>query len=139
MHKCAIVRIQYYLPYFMIILAIYLVDADAEIRRFHDVKTEWGFNKFLPFDSFNCHCNGYLVNDCCVIGVEVFVHERSGKREFLSLIKQAPNGVMTWKLENFSALNKAAYYSQVFIIGDLKWYFYYWKFHFYCYKKESYH
>jgi hypothetical protein len=79
MHKCAIVRTQYYLPYFMIILAIYLVDADAEIKRFHDVKTEWGFNKFLPLDSFNCHCNGYLVNDCCVFGVEVFVHERSGK------------------------------------------------------------
>ena len=73
MHKCAIVCIQYYLPYFMIIFAIYLVDADGEIRRFHDVKTEWGFNKFLPFDSFNCHCNGYLVNNCCVIGVEVFV------------------------------------------------------------------
>uniref|UniRef100_A0A2N9H9T9 MATH domain-containing protein n=1 Tax=Fagus sylvatica TaxID=28930 RepID=A0A2N9H9T9_FAGSY len=96
-------------------------DADGEIRRFHDVKTEWGFNKFLSLDSFNCHCNGYLVNDCCVFGAEVFVHERSGKREFLSMIKDPPNGVMTWKLENFSALNKAAYYSQVFAIGDLKW------------------
>jgi hypothetical protein len=95
------------------------------------VKTEWGFNKFLSLDSFNCHCNGYLVNDCCVFGAEVFVHERSGKQEFLSLIKDPPNGVMTWKLENFSALNKAAYYSQVFAIGDLKWYFYYWKLHFY--------
>jgi hypothetical protein len=132
MHKCAIVCIQYYLPYFMIIFAIYLVDADGEIRRFHDVKTEWGFNKFLSLDSFNCHCNGYLVNDCCVFGAEVFVHDRSGKREFLSMIKDPPNGVMTWKLENFSALNKAAYYSQVFAIGDLKWYFYYWKLHFYC-------
>ncbi|GMY23311.1 MATH domain and coiled-coil domain-containing protein At2g05420-like isoform X1, partial [Fagus crenata] len=96
-------------------------DVDGTIRRFHDVKTEWGFNKFLSLISFNLQCNGYLVNDCCVFGAEVFVHERSGKREFLSMIKEPPNGVMTWKLENFSALNKVAYYSQVFPVGDLKW------------------
>jgi hypothetical protein len=121
----------------MIIFAIYIVDADGEIRRFHDLKTEWGFNKFLSLDSFNCHCNGYLVNDCCVFGAEVVVHERSGKRDFLSMIKDPPNGVMTWKLENFSVLNKVAYYSQVFTIGDLKWYFYYWKLHFYCIKRKA--
>ena len=107
----------------MIVFAIYLVDVDGTIRRFHDVKTEWGFDKFLTLNSFNLRCNGYLVNDCCVFGAEVFVHERSGKREFLSMIKEPPNGVFTWKLENFSALNKIAYYSQVFPVGDLKWYF----------------
>nr|POF23398.1 ubiquitin carboxyl-terminal hydrolase 12 [Quercus suber] len=50
-------------------------DAEGTIRRFHDIKMEWGFDKFLPLDSFNFLPNGYLVNDCCVVGAEVFVHE----------------------------------------------------------------
>ncbi|KAK7844191.1 ubiquitin carboxyl-terminal hydrolase 12 [Quercus suber] len=50
-------------------------DAEGMIRRFHDIKMEWGFDKFLPLDSFNFLPNGYLVNDCCVFGAEVFVHE----------------------------------------------------------------
>ncbi|KAK4551567.1 hypothetical protein RGQ29_032333 [Quercus rubra] len=56
-------------------------DVEGAIRRFHDIKTEWGFDKFLPLDSFNVISNGYLVNDCCVFGAEIFVHERSAKRE----------------------------------------------------------
>ncbi|KAK7844151.1 ubiquitin carboxyl-terminal hydrolase 12 [Quercus suber] len=62
------------------------------IRRFHDIKMEWGFDKFLPLDSFNFLPNGYLVNDCCVVGAEVFVHERSAKQDYLKLLVY-PKGI----------------------------------------------
>ena len=102
---------------------IYLVDAEGMIRRFHDIKMEWGFDKFFPLDSFNVLPNGYLVNDCCVFGAEVFVHERSAKRDNLSMIKEPSNRIMTWKIENFSTQqDKVPIYSRIYVVGDLKWY-----------------
>ncbi|KAK7844155.1 ubiquitin carboxyl-terminal hydrolase 12 [Quercus suber] len=50
---------------------------DSSIKIFHDMKTEWGFTKFLPLDTFNDVSHGYLVNDCCLFGVEVFVHKHT--------------------------------------------------------------
>nr|POF19568.1 isoform 2 of ubiquitin carboxyl-terminal hydrolase 12 [Quercus suber] len=96
-------------------------DVEGAIRRFHDIKTEWGFDKFLPLDSFNVISNGYLVNDCCIFGVEIFVHEHSAKRECLTMIKEPPNRIMTWKIENFSKKDKVLYVSQVYVVGELKW------------------
>ncbi|XP_050281369.1 ubiquitin C-terminal hydrolase 12-like [Quercus robur] len=97
-------------------------DAEGTIRRFHDIKMEWGFDKFLPLDSFNDLPNGYLVNDCCVFGAEVFVHERSAKRDYLSMIKEPSNRIMTWKIENYSTQqDKVPIYSRIYVVGDLKW------------------
>ena len=110
---------------FTILFAIHLADADGGIKRFHDMKTEWGFTKFLTLDCFCLPCSGYLVNDCCVFGVEVFVHECKGKREILSMIKEPANRFMIWKIDKFSTLNKVAYNSQMFTVEDLKWYFYF--------------
>ncbi|KAL0388942.1 UNVERIFIED_CONTAM: Squamosa promoter-binding-like protein 1 [Sesamum radiatum] len=42
-------------------------------RRFHQMKPEWGFDKFIPHSAFNDSTNGYLVNDTCVFGAEVYV------------------------------------------------------------------
>ncbi|KAL0007658.1 hypothetical protein SO802_009160 [Lithocarpus litseifolius] len=91
-------------------------------RRFHDIKTEWGFHKFLSLKSFEDLSQGYLVNDCCVFGAELFVHERNAKREFLTMIKEPLNRTMPWKIENFSSLDKVTYYSKIFQVGDVKWY-----------------
>ena len=99
------------------------VDSFGTIRRFNDIKTEWGFAKVLPFDTFNDPSQGYLVNDCCVFGVEVSVYERSNKRQFVSMIREPPDRTMTWKIENFSTLDKIFYYSPEFTVQGLKWYF----------------
>ncbi|KAM3685442.1 hypothetical protein ACJW31_11G117700 [Castanea mollissima] len=97
-------------------------DAEGAIRRFHDIKMEWGFDKFLTLGSFNFLPNGYLVNDCCVFGTEVFVHERSAKRDSLFMIKEPSNRIMTWKIENFSTQqDKAPISSRIYIVGDSKW------------------
>nr|XP_023875692.1 MATH domain and coiled-coil domain-containing protein At3g58260-like [Quercus suber] len=83
---------------------------------------EWGFDKFLPLDSFNFLPDGFLVNDCCAFGAEVFVHERSAKRDYLSMIKEPSNRIMTWKIENFSTQeDKAPICSRIYVVGDLKW------------------
>ena len=97
------------------------------------MKTEWGFAKFLSLDTFNDVSHGYLVNDCCQFGVEVFVHERNDKQECVSMIKEPTTSIpRSWKIENFSTLDKESYSSAEFTVEDLQWYFYYWMFHFYC-------
>ena len=98
------------------------VDFDGVVRRFHDIKTEWGFHKFLDLKSFEDLSQGYLVNDCCVFGAELFVHERNAKREFLTMIREPLNHTMTWKIENFLSLDKVTYYSRIFQVGNVKWY-----------------
>ncbi|KAM4110658.1 hypothetical protein ACJW30_05G008500 [Castanea mollissima] len=104
----------------------YLTVQDAgggAIRRFNDINSKWGFAKFLPLDTFNDASQGYLVNNCCVFGAEVFVHERSVKRQCLSFIKEPDNSTLTWKIERFSTLNEEYYFSQEFTVGDSTWLF----------------
>ncbi|XP_065635173.1 MATH domain and coiled-coil domain-containing protein At3g58370 isoform X1 [Quercus suber] len=101
-------------------LTIHDADDNSSIKRFHDMKTEWGFTKFLPLDTFNDVSHGYLVNDCCLFGVEVFVHKHSGKLECVSMTKKPDNCTLTWKIENFSALDEESY-SQEFTVADSQW------------------
>ncbi|XP_030968826.1 uncharacterized protein LOC115989292 [Quercus lobata] len=97
-------------------------DVGGAIKRFNDINSEWGFAKFLPLDTFNDASQGYLVNNCCVFGAEVFVHERSVRRQCLSFIEQKPNNsTLTWKIERFSTLNEEQYCSQEFTVEDLQW------------------
>ncbi|KAF2294679.1 hypothetical protein GH714_014993 [Hevea brasiliensis] len=65
------------------ILDKYLVvqDAKEKIRRFRGAKTKWGFDKLVSLNAFNEASNGYLVDDCCILGAEIFVIERTGKEE----------------------------------------------------------
>ncbi|KAL0007654.1 hypothetical protein SO802_009156 [Lithocarpus litseifolius] len=37
------------------------------------------------------------------------------------MIKEPPNRIMTWKIENFSKKDKVLYASQVYVVGELKW------------------
>ncbi|KAG5526279.1 hypothetical protein RHGRI_032530 [Rhododendron griersonianum] len=99
----------------------YLTIQDGEIQRFHWMKTQWGIDKFLPLDTFNDATNGYLLDDCCVFGTEVFVLKNSGKGECMSLIKDPANNSYTWKIENFSAIKIECLYSPDFVVGDHKW------------------
>lgn len=98
-------------------------DAKEKIRRFRGAKTEWGFDKLVSLNAFNDASNGYLVDDCCVFGAEIFVIERTGKGECVSMVKELANSTTyTWKIQKFSDLNQECYTSQVFVIGGYKWY-----------------
>ncbi|EYU41021.1 hypothetical protein MIMGU_mgv11b020273mg, partial [Erythranthe guttata] len=42
-------------------------------RRFLEMKTQWGFSKFISKKVMSEESNGYIVDDTCVFGPEVFV------------------------------------------------------------------
>ncbi|KAH0756968.1 hypothetical protein KY290_020461 [Solanum tuberosum] len=56
-------------------------------RHFRNIKTEWGFSKCISHKTFKDPSNGYLVNDKCVVGVDVYVIKNQGIGECMSLLK----------------------------------------------------
>ncbi|KAF6144313.1 hypothetical protein GIB67_024540, partial [Kingdonia uniflora] len=100
----------------------FLDNTGTGFRRFHGMKTEWGFSQLIRLTTFNDPFHGYLINDTCVFGAEVFVYKTSGKGESLSMVKGAAVVSYTWKIENFSHLKGKSGSSGTFIAGDLKWY-----------------
>ncbi|WRX08335.1 MATH/TRAF domain - like 1 [Theobroma cacao] len=88
-------------------------DADGAVKRFHWMKTEWGFAQLLSLESFNNTSNGYLIGDCCIFGAEVFLMERNCKWECLSMIKEPEDNTITFKMDNFSKLDKKYYESSI--------------------------
>ncbi|KAG6687672.1 hypothetical protein I3842_11G084900 [Carya illinoinensis] len=98
-----------------------LQDADkGTIRRFHAMKTEWGFAQFLPSTKFNDAKSGYLVEDSCVFGAEVFVIKCTGKGERISILSPPITGYCRWEIGKFSALNVECL-SKEFKVGERKW------------------
>ncbi|XVF62363.1 hypothetical protein PTKIN_Ptkin09bG0001700 [Pterospermum kingtungense] len=98
-------------------------DAKEKDRRFHRLKNQWGFDQFIPIRTFNDVSNGYLLDDSCVFGAEVFITKEicSGKGECLSMIKDAVSSKHVWKIENFSKLESEYHESKEFFAGDQKW------------------
>ncbi|KAJ6971999.1 MATH domain and coiled-coil domain-containing protein [Populus alba x Populus x berolinensis] len=96
-------------------------ESDASVKSFHEEKTEWGFDKLLSLETFNDASNGYLFNDCCVFGAEIFVIKPTGKGELLSMVKKPANGSLTWKIEDFCKLDRSSYLSKAFTSGGRSW------------------
>ncbi|XWS40771.1 hypothetical protein CRYUN_Cryun17cG0024200 [Craigia yunnanensis] len=96
-------------------------EGDGAIKRYYQMKMEWGIAQLLSLDHFKDASNGYLVDDCCTFGVEIFVIEQTGRLERLSMIKQPSNNTITFKLENYSKSYSDYYESGVQTIGDSKW------------------
>ncbi|KAK8515501.1 hypothetical protein V6N13_139521 [Hibiscus sabdariffa] len=96
---------------------------DVNIRRFHATKTEWGVPRLLSLDIFKDVFKGYLVDDCCIIGAEVFVIKRTGRMECLSMVKPVRNNVYAWRIKNFSTLlkSKVSKYSESFTVQGIVW------------------
>ncbi|KAJ4958821.1 hypothetical protein NE237_025932 [Protea cynaroides] len=98
-------------------------DASGTPRRFRATKTQYGFDRFITLKEFNDPTKGYLVNDTCMFGVEVFVHRESvtGKGECLSMTAEPLTCSYTWKIEKFSELDKESHFSEVFTTGAHNW------------------
>ncbi|CAL5359402.1 unnamed protein product [Camellia sinensis] len=95
-------------------------DANGKVRRFHRMKTKWGFAQLLPLGTFNDAANGYLIHDTCVFGAEVLVINYNGRGECLTVLKGL-DSTYAWKIDNFSSLDGKTHYSEVFTIGNRKW------------------
>ncbi|XP_031259562.1 ubiquitin carboxyl-terminal hydrolase 12-like [Pistacia vera] len=99
-------------------------DVDGKVRRFHKMKTKWGFDQLVSFEDFYNSSKGYLVNGCCAFGAEVFVIKPTHKGETLSMVKLKPptdKAILTSKIENFSKSDKKVHYSNKYAVGDRKW------------------
>ncbi|KAM7474991.1 hypothetical protein LguiB_022234 [Lonicera macranthoides] len=95
---------------------------DGSIRRFHVMKTEWGFDELLPLNLFKNPSNGYLFEDSCVFGAEVLVIKYSGLGQCLDIKKVTTNfNSYTWKIEKISSIKEELLKSVKFKIGELEW------------------
>ncbi|KAK8593888.1 hypothetical protein V6N12_045961 [Hibiscus sabdariffa] len=97
-------------------------DIEVPVRRFYEMKKEWGFSQLLSQETFKNGDNGYLVEDCCIFGAELLIIEPPPELGQLSMIKNPSGGTIRWKIENFSLLDQKVYYSPVQSVGDIKWY-----------------
>ncbi|TKY68371.1 MATH domain and coiled-coil domain-containing protein [Spatholobus suberectus] len=103
----------------------YLViqDAFGKARTFTELNFEWGFHQFISLKDFNDDSNGYLVDDVCTFGAEVFVcWERSqGQGEYLVMKNYAFPYKHVWRIDNFSKLDSECIVSKPFDTGNYKW------------------
>ncbi|XP_022146383.1 uncharacterized protein LOC111015611 [Momordica charantia] len=100
----------------------YLAIQDGKVKRFHRMKTEWGFEKLISFDIFNNPSNGFLVGGYAAFGVDIFVikSDDGGKGEILSLINPPEHYKFTWKINHFSTQSKTLS-SDVFSVEGYHW------------------
>ena len=93
-------------------------------RLFRGIKLEWGYDKVIPLKTFNDASNGYLVDDTCVFGAEVFVSKQRSidKEECLALIKDSITKKSVIRFDNYSKLTGESHYSAPFSDGNHKWY-----------------
>ncbi|KAK1577035.1 hypothetical protein Q3G72_018572 [Acer saccharum] len=97
----------------------YFSKKDGWETRYHAMNTIAGIAKFIDLKTFSDPVNGYLLDDICVFGVEVFVVENTFKEGCLSMIHKPATCYHTWKVTNFSTLVNEKYVSESF--GCYKW------------------
>ncbi|KAM6576430.1 hypothetical protein CsatB_028267 [Cannabis sativa] len=94
-------------------------------RRFHEMKKEWGFNQVESLETFKDISNGYLLNDSCVFGAEIFIISHTPSSETLSIFERGciSNPIFRWEIKEFSKImDKDSYSSEEFTSGETKWY-----------------
>ncbi|KAL7106185.1 hypothetical protein ACP275_07G096200 [Erythranthe tilingii] len=90
-------------------------------RRFHAMKSEWGFSKFISKKILCDPTKGYLVNDNCVIGAQVCVlNTTHAAIECLSLKNVDIPYKREWVIYNVSSLVNI-WSSEEFEAGGYKW------------------
>ncbi|OIS95820.1 PREDICTED: uncharacterized protein LOC109235877 [Nicotiana attenuata] len=81
----------------------------GQVRRFHKVKSKWGFSKFISHKALKEQSNGYLVDDSIIIGAEVFVVKSQGVGECVSMLEDIETNKHEWKISEFSKLGDSCY------------------------------
>ncbi|XP_050268799.1 uncharacterized protein LOC126713166 isoform X2 [Quercus robur] len=98
-------------------------DTKKKERLFRGIKLEWGYDKVIPLKTFNDASNGYLVDDTCVFGAEVFVSKQRSmdKVECLALIRDSITKKSVIRFDYYSELTGESHYSAPFNVGNHKW------------------
>ncbi|KAL8224644.1 hypothetical protein R6Q59_000263 [Mikania micrantha] len=98
-------------------------DMNGRRTRFNEKKTTWGFDKLIAMESFMECKNGYLFNDSCVFGVEIFEVPEFTRLDRCLLMTKPPETMnsFTWTINRFSDLTDNVVSSEVFKVGKVKW------------------
>ncbi|XP_031120533.1 uncharacterized protein LOC116023671 [Ipomoea triloba] len=89
------------------------------INMFHCIKPECGISKLVSRSVFDDAANGYLVDDACVFGVEVFVlHSKFVEQHLSRSVKVCKT--YTWKVSSFSNMGNKIY-SDEFTAASFQW------------------
>lgn len=85
------------------------------------MKTEWGISKFMSKEMLEDPSHGFLIDNNCVFGAEVFVVEKLAVSECLSLKSVIDPYKLDWKISNFSKLGHC-WTSNKFVAEGLNWF-----------------
>ncbi|CAI9770903.1 unnamed protein product [Fraxinus pennsylvanica] len=88
-------------------------------QRFHLINPEWGFSNFVAKEDLMDPTNGFIVDDKCVFGAEVFVIKSKGIGECLSLFKVTDSYTREFKISNYSVMENQ-WFSEEFITDSLE-------------------
>ncbi|XP_019152446.1 PREDICTED: uncharacterized protein LOC109149240 [Ipomoea nil] len=100
--------------------SVFQVGGASSLHDFHSLKTEWGITKLVSRYVFDDAANGYLVNDKCVFGVEVFLLDSNFAEECLSLCVEVDK-TFTWIVTDYNNLGSEVHYSYEFPVASFKW------------------
>ncbi|XP_063942309.1 MATH domain and coiled-coil domain-containing protein At3g58210-like [Daucus carota subsp. sativus] len=87
-------------------------DPVHQIRRFHQAKKERGFDRLISLETFNDATNGYLIDDSCIFGVEVFEVKNTGIGETIKIIDDPVEATFDWKICEFSGIRREKVHPQ---------------------------
>ncbi|CAA7029636.1 unnamed protein product [Microthlaspi erraticum] len=99
----------------------YLTVTDGTVKRFNDFQRRLGFEQLILLSTFENPNEGYIVQDTCSFGAEIFVVKPAEQQEKVTFISNPPNNIFTWKILHFSTLEDKHYYSDDFLVGDRYW------------------
>ncbi|KAH6786541.1 hypothetical protein C2S52_006093 [Perilla frutescens var. hirtella] len=88
--------------------------------RFHAISSVWGSSKMISKKTLTDPKKGYLVDDTCVFGAEVFVTKSQRLIDCLSLVREREPYRREWQISGLSKFEDA-WISDDFFIGDHRW------------------
>ncbi|KAF9594020.1 hypothetical protein IFM89_026828 [Coptis chinensis] len=91
------------------------------VSKLGEMHVESGFDKFLSHKIFNDPSYGYLINDTCLFGADIFYSTKTIKGQCLSMIKYPVTFKYMWEMEKFSELTDEFYYSSRFRTRGHDW------------------
>ncbi|KAK9266338.1 hypothetical protein L1049_012669 [Liquidambar formosana] len=87
-------------------------DADGRLRHLHGMMTECGFAQLLSLKTFKDPSNGYLLVDCCVLGVEFNLFSLTADHWF-------DTSGFGWGFPKFLTLSDLHNTSKGFLVDDM--------------------
>ncbi|KAL9259608.1 MATH domain and coiled-coil domain-containing protein [Drosera capensis] len=90
-------------------ISLYLKLISPQEHTYDAMEKEKGIAHAIPFSDFTQSTNGFLKNDRCKFGVEVFVADTVPRTAALSVLNEHLRHTVTWTIKEFSKLTEDQY------------------------------